>query len=73
MVENPPIITLYISSVIFISGFIETIPPITSPAKESFAKSKNNPASFSRLTLSFSFALFLRFLFFAPITHYSAI
>lgn len=58
MVENPPIITLYISSVIFISGFIETIPPITSPAKESFAKSKNNPASFSRLTLSFSFTSF---------------
>ena len=52
MVEIPPIITLYMSRVISTSGFMETIPPTTSPANESFAKSKNNPASFSRLTLS---------------------
>ena len=51
MVEIPPIITLYMSRVISTSGFMETIPPTTSPANESFAKSKNNPASFSRLTL----------------------
>ena len=50
MVEIPPIITLYMSRVISTSGFMETIPPTTSPANESFAKSKNNPASFSRLT-----------------------
>ena len=48
------------SRVISTSGFMETIPPTTSPANESFAKSKNNPASFSRLTLSFSLTSFFK-------------
>ena len=61
MVEIPPIITLYMSRVISTSGFMETIPPTTSPANESFAKSKNNPASFSRLTLSFSLTSFFTY------------
>ena len=69
MVEIPPIITLYMSRVISTSGFMETIPPTTSPANESFAKSKNNPASFSRLNLVLFLDFFLYFLLFTPTSH----
>ncbi|WAK79112.1 hypothetical protein [Bacteroides phage Versailles] len=40
-------------------AYIGVIPPRTKPANVSCAKLKKNPASFSRLTLSFSLTSFL--------------
>lgn len=68
MVEIPPIITLYMSRVISTSGFMETIPPTTSPANESFAKSKTTRQVFPVLPCPF-LDFFLYFLLFTPTSH----
>lgn len=69
MVEIPPIITLYMSRVISTSGFMETIPPTTSPANESFAKIKKQPGKFFPSYLVLFLDFFLYFLLFTPTSH----
>lgn len=57
-VENTPnkIVIQFISFEVFVNNGV--IPPKTSAANINFDKSKKYPASFSRLTLSFSFTTF---------------